>query len=116
MKHLGLLGTLLLILACVGLVVYPLLASESSKFFVFFTAKWCVSCQKMKKELGDQDALIGYRVVLVDIDKYPQLAKKYNIKCVPTYIILDKNRKELKRGEGYRTPDELGSWIRSSEE
>jgi thioredoxin 1 len=55
---------------------------------VDFTATWCGPCQKLTPVLEElaRDAGGKYRVVRVDIDDAPEVAKKYSIRGVPTVV------------------------------
>lgn len=39
----------------------------------------------------------------IDIDREPKLADKFNIRAVPTIVILDENGEEIKRFVGFTT-------------
>lgn len=78
-----------------------------------FGAGWCVPCRMMepvrnqlRAEYGDQLELVHY-----DVDRNQEMARKYNIKLIPTLIFLDAEGRELGRREGY-TPKEdiLAQW------
>ena len=72
-----------------------------------FTAAWCGPCKALSKTFennkGKFKKINRYKV---DLDEHQELAKKYNIKSVPT-IILFKDGKEHKRLIGNRTLEEL---------
>jgi len=54
----------------------------------YFSATWCGPCKVFKpimKELSDD----GYSIEFIDGDESPELANKYNIRSVPTTIILE---------------------------
>lgn len=57
-----------------------------------FTAEWCGPCQTMdpvikrlKERLGDK-----VRVIKIDVDDNPLVAKRFHITNVPTFILLNK--------------------------
>jgi thiol-disulfide isomerase/thioredoxin len=60
-----------------------------------FTAKWCPACQRDKPQL-EETRRKGIKVTEIDVDKHPELARKYGIKRLPTYIVLE-DGKEIKR-------------------
>ena len=71
-----------------------LLHNESLPVFVDMYADWCVPCKKiaptvdrLAKEYGER-----MRFVKVNIDKNPEVARKYFVMSVPTFLIL-KNKK-----------------------
>ncbi|MEL6918830.1 MAG: thioredoxin [Bacteroidota bacterium] len=59
---------------------------------VDFYADWCGPCktlspilQQVKDELGDT-----IKIVKVDVDKNPKLAKKYRVQGIPTMLLFKK--------------------------
>jgi len=93
--------------------------AESKKtgkpIFMFFTARWCGWCHKMKTEtLDDVDvrkALKDYIVVFIDFDKNKNLAKTYKVKGIPAYFVIDKKGDVQKSGSGYRTEKAFLWWL-----
>lgn len=51
-----------------------------------FTASWCAPCQRAKPALIQIQAA-GVDVEIIDIDSHPDLARKYAITSVPTFIV-----------------------------
>lgn len=51
-----------------------------------FTAEWCAPCKRAKPALIAIQAS-GVQVTIVDIDKKPDMARKYGITSVPTFIV-----------------------------
>jgi len=51
-----------------------------------FSASWCEPCQRDKVVLVQVEAM-GVEVQVIDIDKRPDLARKYGVTSVPTYFI-----------------------------
>ena len=62
-----------------------------------FTAEWCNPCKAMKPTIAK---LNHDRVVQYDIDVDVQKRAEYEIRSVPTFIIVDKDSKELIRITG----------------
>ena len=62
-----------------------------------FTAEWCNPCKAMKPTIAK---LNPDRVVPYDIDVDVQKRAEYEIRSVPTFIIVDKDSKELIRITG----------------
>ena len=84
----------------------------------FTGSDWCTWCIKFKKEALDTQDFQDYaakNLVLVELD-FPHkkaqtaaekeankaLAAKYNVDGFPTFIVLDKNGKEIGRQVGYK--------------
>jgi thiol-disulfide isomerase/thioredoxin len=51
-----------------------------------FTASWCAPCQRAKPVLVQIQAA-GVDVEIIDIDASPDLAKKYGVTSVPTFLV-----------------------------
>ena len=69
------------------------------KKILYFSAAWCGPC----KQFGPVMEQVGQsvRVEKVDVDKLPDLAQAYNVRSVPTVIIL-KDGQEVNRFVGVR--------------
>jgi len=77
-------------------------------------ASWCPACNQYEQTLSDSrvQEKIGkdYNFQKIDVDKNKDTALKYSKNgqiLLPTTIILDANGNEIKKHEGYMTPDEL---------
>ncbi len=69
--------------------------AQPTREVLFFSATWCKPCQEAKpriEELRKQ----GMKVTEIDIDQHPELAQKYRITQVPTFIVLE-DGVEIKR-------------------
>lgn len=78
---------------------------------VEFGADWCPPCKKMKPIVQDLEKQYGDKVdiVYVDVDKYPDLAGKYNISAIPVQIFYNKQGKQVERHEGFYPRNEIVS-------
>ena len=76
-----------------------LLENNNNYILFYFTASWCKPCQKIKpsiqslsdkcdNELTGNNKLVVY---MVDIDDNDELVKKFNIRSVPTFILIKDN-------------------------
>ena len=65
---------------------------------VDFYAEWCGPCQIMKPRLLDVAERMGEKakIVEIDVDREKELAERYRIQSVPTFIIF-KNGEQLWR-------------------
>ena len=50
---------------------------------VFFTADWCGRCADSLKKVQNEGV-----VLVIDVDKKPELAKRYGVRTVPTLLIM----------------------------
>ena len=71
-----------------------------------FSATWCGPCQQMRPAV-DLLTRKGYPVQQVDIDRSPNLAGKYHVTSVPTFVVVDDEGRELARTSGLQPPEEL---------
>jgi thiol-disulfide isomerase/thioredoxin len=79
------------------------------KTVFYFTAEWCSPCKKTKpvvEELKKE----GYQFQIIDADYEQLLAKRFKIKSIPTFILLE-DGKELNRITGAKTRGELEDFI-----
>lgn len=81
------------------------------ELLIIFGADWCPYCKSLKKDLNGLNGLKKYLVCIIntDKDKYG-LVEKFNIKGLPTSIIIDDKERELARKTGY-TKQAYESWL-----
>lgn len=67
-----------------------------------FYATWCGPCKEMAPIVKVMEEKYGDKLEFrkVDIDKDPEMAEKYRIKAVPTFVILSPTGEEIDRMEG----------------
>ena len=72
----------------------------------YFTADWCGPCKKVRPivEQINQDSTIKFQ--LVDVDSELELVRAFEIKSVPTFIII-KDGEVANRVTGAKTKQEL---------
>lgn len=63
-----------------------------------FTAEWCVPCKNFKKQLSKLEDILDY--TLYDIDDDKELFNLYEIKAVPTIVVINDDGKEIARMVG----------------
>lgn len=63
---------------------------------VRMTASWCRPCKSLARTLVQQ----GINIEAVDIDENTEMAVKYNIRGVPTILILEDDGTEVDRYVG----------------
>lgn len=86
-----------------------------TEIILFVAEEWCASCRKMKpifkevaKEMQNED--LKFTDVDVESNFGVDLSCKYQVRNVPTILVVKKNR-VIERITGTRTKDELKSII-----
>ena len=78
------------------------------KILVDFYANWCGPCKMLSPIL---EKLEEVKVLKVNVDENPELAKKYGVMSIPCLILFDKG-KELKRNVGFIPENKLKEFIK----
>lgn len=73
-----------------------------------FSATWCGPCKMMAKIFDEIETSI--EVQNVDVDENSELTKKYNIRGVPTLVMVDDDI-EIKRRVGVADASEIKNWL-----
>jgi thioredoxin-like negative regulator of GroEL len=74
---------------------------------LYFTADWCNPCKKVKpivEELNRESSEVKFQVI--DADSETELVKKFEVRSVPTFIVLD-GGVEIERATGAQTREQL---------
>jgi thioredoxin 1 len=77
---------------------------------LYFTADWCNPCKKVKPIVEEMNRESVTKFQLVDVDSEMELAKSFEIRSVPTFILI-KDGKEIKRTTGAQTREQLEAFI-----
>jgi thioredoxin 1 len=97
-----------LLLALCTAAPYTSSDAASPPVLLDFHADWCGPCQKMRpivKQLKQNK----FPVKSVDIDHDPDdLATRYRVQAVPTFVVVDGSGRELDRTKGTRTRSHEG--------
>ena len=80
------------------------------KQVLYFSAKWCTACQATTPIVEQVKKSNQAQVVMIDVDYDVSLVEQYNIKSVPTTIILENNN-EIKRYVGSINANQLNNLI-----
>jgi thiol-disulfide isomerase/thioredoxin len=78
-----------------------------------FHAEWCGPCRKARPAV-EQLIRDGYAIKTIDIDQEPALAQRYNVKAVPTFIVVDRSGRELDRTAGLQSAAQLAQFYKTA--
>jgi thioredoxin-like negative regulator of GroEL len=83
------------------------------RHILYFTAEWCNPCKRVRPiaEELDRDGIIKFQYV--DADDNIDLCKQFEIKAIPTFILIEDN-KEVRRINGAKTREQLEDFINGS--
>ena len=84
---------------------------ESGEVLVDFFATWCGPCRMLSPVLEEISSdRAGIKVVKIDVDECPNLARNFGVMSVPT-LYLFKDGKEISKQNGFMPKEELLEWI-----
>ena len=80
---------------------------------VDFWAPWCGPCRMMAPVVEELAQSMGevVKVCKIDIDQNPELAEKYGVMSIPTFIVI-KNGSETARTVGVTPKSELEKMVK----
>lgn len=81
------------------------------KFILMYSARWCSSCKEMKIRLEGSDL----PVYELDVDTTTgiDMAKKNDVKSLPTFFICSGDGKHLDKKYGTMSESSLKEWFES---
>ncbi len=77
------------------------------KQLIILKATWCLPCAQLNVVIEcHKDRLPVDEIKYIDIDEFPDVAREYNARSVPT-LILKEDVTILKQTTGVKTPKQL---------
>ena len=74
-----------------------------------FSASWCQPCKMLAKTL--EGMKVPYEITEIDIDDQPEQAGKYQVRGVPTMVLVDDKGAVVSRLVGLQTAVKIGEWL-----
>ena len=92
-------------LAFILIFVLSSIACAAAPSVTMLSTKTCPACVQMSKVLKEIDATYKGKIATshIYLENNPDIAKKYNVRYVPTLIFRDANGKEIAQEVGYRS-------------
>ena len=81
-----------------------------------FTADWCGPCKAFKTDYANDPTIVGpyvHNTSVFDVNDAAEMAKKYAVKTVPTFLVVDGDT-VLRKQEGYDGPANLKKWLENN--
>ena len=89
-----------------ALIATPTGDATGEPLLLDFHASWCGPCKQMRPAI-EQLIQKGYQVKSVDVDHSPDLAARYQVQSVPTFIVVDASGEPLARTDGAQPAGQL---------
>ena len=94
--------------------VFKIMIENFTNVF-YFTADWCQPCKNIKPTIKEINRdRTGPKFHIIDADIEIDLVKQFNIKSLPTFIIISQG-KEMKRLVGLQTKEKLQEFLTFAE-
>ena len=97
-------------------------AQQSGRpMLLHFYADWCFPCKRMEKDVLSRPAVVqvlSSRLILVkvNVDKNPDLAKRFGVSQYPADVIVDPNGDRILTSTGYQEADKYVTFARHAEQ
>ena len=75
------------------------------KQILYFSSTWCGPCKAFKPLMESMSSQLP--ITFIDVDSSPQTATQYNVRNVPTTILIDGKGNELGRLVGPKSESEV---------
>ena len=75
-----------------------------------FSSVHCQPCKQLSSVMQSLNEL-PFNVQDIDVDKEQALAKDFNVRSIPTLVLLDSTGEEIRRSTGALTKDQLVKFL-----
>lgn len=71
-------------------LVFDRIVKSTKRVLVSFVASWCDVCRSMEPILEELVTDTGTTVITVDIEETPQIANRFDVESVPTFLVFER--------------------------
>lgn len=91
---------------------------EQKRQFIFVSGARCPACDQMERKTLSHAKVSAYLEKHFTVSKTSgrDADKRYGVQQYPTYLILSHDGKEIRRGTGFREPEEFLAWLEARNE
>jgi thioredoxin-like negative regulator of GroEL len=61
---------------------------------LLFTASWCAAGMLLERQLAESPSVATVPLVMVDCEAYPHLADRFQVRSLPTFVLMRGEREE----------------------
>lgn len=76
-----------------------------------FYAEWCQPCKMLSRVIDDAKDKLAVQIEEVDIDTQGDVARQYNVRGVPTMILVDDKGAVVRSQVGYVNENQLVEFV-----
>lgn len=85
---------------------------------LYFTAEWCGPCQVMRRSVFPEQSVAAamerYVPVKLDVDRAPDVARRYGIDSVPQFIHVNQRDEVVRSKTGLMESAEMVQWLNAT--
>lgn len=76
-----------------------------------FQASWCQPCKMLSRVVEDAKDKINVPIEEVDIDENMEMARTFNVRGVPTLVLVDEKSNVVRTKSGYMSEQQLLEFV-----
>jgi thioredoxin 1 len=94
-------------------------AAAGKPMLLYFTAEWCGPCQVMRRNVFPEKTVASamelYVPVKIDVDRTPDIARKYGIESLPQFVHVNQRGEVVRSKTGLMESAEMIEWLNAAE-